>query len=306
MRAATGTSAGLMRAATGIDIGGTKIAGGLVDLDRGVLIDQAELPTPQGEGAEAILAAATDLARRMQRSAATRGLVSAGLGVGLPELVRPNGALASRWIADWQGCDIARTLAAHGPVILDSDVRLAALAERLYGHGRLFPDFIFIAVGTGLSFAACTGGILHRGVNGFAIHFASSEMIAFDEITGKQSVFVPESFASGQGMARVYRARTGQTATARDIIEGRAGQQGAQLLEEATTVLASLIGQMINMIDPHAIVIGGGLGTARPYFDRLRAKTPRYIWAEACRDLPMMPSALDAAAGVIGAAALHA
>ena len=78
------------------------------------------------------------------------------------------------------------------------------------------------------------------------------------------------------------------------------------MLDEATTALASYLGQMINMIDPHGVVIGGGLGTAQPYFDRLRSKVPTYVWAEACRGLPVLASALGSAAGVIGAAALHA
>ena len=295
-----------MQAAIGIDIGGTKIAGGLVDLTVGTLVDQAELPTPHGQGADAILAVAADIAERMQRSAEAKGIASAGIGIGLPELVGLDGVPASSWIADWSQSDIARAFAGHGPVAVDSDVRVATLAELHYGHGKALPSFVFVSAGTGLSFASCVGGIVQRGANGFAIHFASSELVAFDGVSGRRADFVLESFASGLGMARVYKARTGRTATARDIVEGRAGSEGAQLLDEATTALASYLGQMINMIDPHGVVIGGGLGTAQPYFDRLRSKVPTYVWAEACRGLPVLASALGSAAGVIGAAALHA
>ncbi|CAM5344439.1 Glucokinase [Mycolicibacterium aubagnense] len=295
-----------MQAAIGIDIGGTKIAGGLVDLAVGALIDQAELPTPRGLGADAILAAANDIAGRMHRSALAKGIATVGLGLGLPELVDLNGAPASGWIADWSRSDIAGALSSYGPIAVDSDVRVAALAELHFGHGKTLPSFVFVSVGTGLSFAGCSDGRIQRGANGFAIHFASSELVTFDEASGKRTDFLLESFASGLGMARVYKARTGRSATARDIVEGRAGAQGAQLLDEATTALASYLGQMINMIDPHGVVVGGGLGTAQPYFDRLRSEVPSYIWAEQCRELPVLASALGSAAGVIGAAALHA
>lgn len=295
-----------MRAAIGIDIGGTKIAGGLVDLTVGTLLDQAELPTPRGQGADAILAVAAEIADRMQGNAEAKGIASAGIGVGLPELVGLDGVPGSSWIADWSRSDIAGSLRGHGPVVVDSDVRVAARAELHYGHGKAMPSFAFVSAGTGLSFASCIDGVVQRGANGFAIHFASSELVAFDSVSGRRTDFVLESFASGLGMAGVYKARTGQVATARDIVEGRAGPEGVQLLDEATTTLASYLGQMINMIDPHGIVIGGGLGTAQPYFERVRSKVPAYIWAEACRGLPVLASALGPAAGVIGAAALHA
>lgn len=295
-----------MRAAIGVDVGGTKIAAGLVELDSGRLIEQVELPTPRGQGAGAILAVVAEAAERMHSTAQAAGVTPKGLGVGLPELVRLDGMPASSWIADWRQCDVARELARFGRVLVDSDVRLGALAEQLYGHGRTLPSFIFVSAGTGLSCTVCKHGIIERGAHGFAIHFASSDLVSFDAITGQRTVFNLEGFASGAGMSRIYEARTGKTATARMIVEGDAGPAGDQVLEEATTALASAIGHMINLIDPHGVVIGGGLGTAPRYFDRLQAGVPTYIWAEECRSLPIMPSALKATAGIIGAAALQA
>ena len=294
-----------MRVALGMDVGGTKIATGLVDLETGRLIDSIELPTPRGRGAKAIVAAMAQAAERMQHAAHAAGIDPAGLGIGLPELVRLDGTPASSWIADWRPCDLARDLARFGPVAVDSDVRLGALAELHYGHGRTLPSFIFVSAGTGLSCAVCRDGIIQRGAHGFAIHFASSDLVSFDVTTGRQTIFNLECFASGQGMSSVYETRTGKIATARMIVEGQADPAGTALLEEATTALASSIGQMINLIDPHGVVIGGGLGTASRYFDRLAAKVPAYIWAKDCRSLPILPSALNATAGIIGAA-LHA
>lgn len=295
----------MTRWAIGVDVGGTKIAAGLVELEAGRLIDRAEFPTPRGKDARAIITTIAEAARQMEGAAVRAGIRPTGLGIGLPELVRLDGTPASQWIADWRGVDLPRALARFAPVRVESDVRLAALAELLYGHGRELASFIFVSVGTGLSCAVCRDGFIERGAHGFAIHFASSDHVSFAAGTGQRTTFNLEAFASGLGMSEAYTVRTGRTATARMMVEGEAGPEGEALLDEATTALASSIGQMINLIDPHGVVIGGGLGTAPRYFDMLRAKVPAYIWAEECRNLPLMPSHLEASAGVIGAAALH-
>lgn len=295
----------MTRWAIGADVGGTKIAAGLVELESGQLIERIELPTPRGQGAQAVIARISDAVRRIDDAAKRADVPWQGLGIGLPELVRLDGTPASQWIADWRGVDLPRALACFAPVRVESDVRLAALAELRYGHGRELASFIFVSVGTGLSCAVCRDDLIERGAHGFAIHFASSDLVTFAAGTGQRTTFNLEAFASGLGMSAAYTIRTGRTATARMMVEGEAGPEGEALLDEATTALASSIGQMINLIDPHGVVIGGGLGTAPRYFDMLRTKVPAYIWAEECRNLPFMPSHLEASAGVIGAAALH-
>lgn len=292
--------------AIGADVGGTKIAAGLVELDTGRLAERCELPTPRGEGAEAIIAAIGAAALRMEEAGRGAGIRPVGLGIGLPELVRHDGTPASRWIADWHGSDLPRAFARFAPVAVESDVRLAALAELRYGHGRSLPDFIFVSIGSGLSCAVVRDGFIERGAHGFAIHFASSDIVAIAADSGARISFNLEGFASGLGMSQVYETRTKRAATARMMVEGEAGPEGEALLDEATTALASAIGQMINLIDPDGVVIGGGLGTAPAYFDRLKSKIPAFIWAEECRALPVLASRLKASAGVVGAAALHA
>lgn len=292
--------------AIGVDVGGTKIAAGLVDLDSGQLLHKIEVATPRGQGSGPVIDAIIGCADAIRLKAVADGLDCRGLGLGLPELIRLDGVPRSRWIADWSGRDLPRELAAFSPVVVDSDVRVAALAELRYGHGRTLPSFAFVTVGSGLSFAFCEGGAVRRGANGYAIHFASSDLISVDRATGQMSAFNLEAFASGHGMADVFGSRTGEQKTTREIIEMEDRCEAMELLDQATEALASYIGQMINMFDPHGVVIGGGLGTSPAYFRRLKEKVPAYIWAEDCRSLPILTSALDASAGIVGAAALHA
>src|SRR5690349_1173658 len=102
--------------AIGADVGGTKIAAGLVELDTGRLVERSEVPTPRSEGAQAIVTAIGDAARQMEEAAARSGIRPAGLGIGLPELMRLDGTPASQWIADWRGIDLPQALVRFAPV----------------------------------------------------------------------------------------------------------------------------------------------------------------------------------------------
>ena len=291
------------RTAIGIDVGGTKIATALIDLATGDSLERETVPTPTDTRANLL----AEIKRAVERMRGSRKIEEPpiGTGIGLPELVGNDGRVSSAWIWDWSNFDPERELAGLGTVRLESDVRAAALGEIRYGHGRHHPTMVYVTIGSGLSFALAIDGRIHRGASGFAIHFASNALETVCGACDAQTPFNLEDFASGLGMARVYAARTGRSdIDARAIIAGAAGPEGDALLDQATTALASYLGQMTNMLDPHAIVIGGGLGTAPRYFDLIRRKAPNYIWAESRRALPILPSALGADTGVIGAAAL--
>ncbi len=291
------------RLAIGIDVGGTKIGGGLVDLGSGLLTCRVERPTPLAGGGSAVLDAVEALAQDLTVEAARQGREPIGLGVGLPELVTNDGTVASRWNFDWSGLDPQARLGRFGRFRLESDVRAAAQGELLFGEGRRFPSFVFVTIGSGMSFCLCADGKVHRGAHGFAIHFASSDLMVMSPDRRQQFPFRLEAFASGFGLADTYATLTGSEADPRAIVEGQAGASGQHLLESATSAVASYLGQMVNMLDPHGVVIGGGLGTAAGYFERVRDKMRTFIFAESCRDLPVCRSALGHDAGIIGAAA---
>lgn len=292
------------RVAIGIDLGGTKVAGGVVDLDSGRILAGAMQPTPLKEGGRAILDCVVAVAAQMSGQARHLGLTCAGVGVGVPELVDNEGRVASDWNFDWLSLDPIAALSPFGPVRLESDVRAGAMAEMRFGRGREFPDFAFVTIGSGMSYALCEGGRVRRGARGFAIHFASNPLVVSPAGAKAPAEFLLEGFASGFGLAETFRRRTGHLAEARDIVEGRAGPEGERLLDEATAATASYLGQLVNMLDPTAVVVAGGLGTAPGYFQRVREKVPPFIFGGRARDLPIVTSALGTQAGVVGAAAI--
>lgn len=291
------------RCALGVDVGGTKIAAALVDLATGEALASRTLATAAQEGGLAVVGRVARVLQDLQAEARRLGLMPVGVGMGLPELVTRDGRVASAWNFDWQGIDLTADLGLDLPLVLDSDVRCGALGEQRFGAGRNYATFSYVSIGTGISAIQCIDGRIHRGANGFAIHFGSGDLVTVGR-DGPQA-FNLEAFASGAGLSAVYAARTGIAGvTARDMFEGLAGPAGLELMDQSTTAMASFLGQMVNMIDPEALIIGGGLGASASYMAQMRAKIPGYIWAETCRALPILSCQLGAMAGMIGAACL--
>lgn len=287
----------MTRAAIGIDVGGTKIAGAVVDLASGAILDRARISTGADEGGAAVAARIGSLIAELQERA-TGPLV--GVGLGLPELVSAEGRVRSAYNCDLSGVDWAE-VAAGLPVWLDSDVRCGARAEMHFGAGRPYGSFSYVSIGTGISAAQVIGRHLHTGVNGFAIHFGSSDLLHFspDGIEGR---FNLEFAASGQGLTEAL----GPRATLAEVLSGSLGRERQRYATTAIRTMASYLGQMVNMLDPEAMIVGGGLGLAPGYIPLLRESMPEFIWAEDCRGLPVLPAALGADSGALGAAALWA
>jgi glucokinase len=257
------------RLAVGIDVGGTKIAAGLVDLERGAVLGRQEQPTPRDGGAA--LEACVVLARAVAPDGAP-------VGIGLCELVGPDGAPRSAQTLDWRALDIAGAFAGVGPVRVDSDVRTAGRAEALRGAGRGYARIVFLNVGTGISYALVRDGVPEAGARGYAI------------IVGAPAV---EDVAGGAGLA----ALAGEP-SARDVLSL---PLHAPLVARATEALGASIAMLVNALDPDAVVIGGGLGLVDSYRGAAVAAARPLIWAEDVRGLPIIPASL-AEGPIVGAA----
>lgn len=292
------------RIAIGVDVGGTKITAAAVDVQSGDILVRNEIRTRREDGGERVLERLHDLISEIHDGLADRNIQSLGVGVGIPELINNAGEIKSSWNFDWDRRDVKGRLAEFGAVILESDARTAALAESLFGHGRDYSSFAFMTIGTGLSFAFSSDGEIHRGANGYAIHFGSSDIMAVCSACGEQGAFNLEAFASGRGLAKTFRKRTKQAVDAQDLVDTPSDEAAQLLLDQASTALASYIGQLVNILDPHAVVIGGGLGLAPTFFKELESKSRAYIWAEDCRAIPIVKSAIPSDSATIGAAAL--
>lgn len=293
-----------------LDVGGTKTHAALVDRDFR-LIDQV-LRSTRGRdpGLRSTLAAATALADRAGRE----GGVIRGVAAGVAEYVSPTGLLTSREVLDWTAQPEALLTAAAPsvPVVIDSDVRCGAIGEARHGRGVDFDDFVYVSLGTGLSATLVERGIPRAGHRGEAIALGEFEVSARVDPTWPGTL---ETFASGTGVAMRYLRSAGDMAAvnagsgvvgARDVVDrARAGDVLADAtLRSAGRALAAALAQVVAMLDPAAVVLGGGLGTAvTPLTEALHDE---YVRLTAARPggPPLLASSAPANAGVLGAATL--
>jgi glucokinase len=290
-------------AVLGIDVGGTKIAAGVVDPAVGEIVRSETIATGAERGGAAVLSDAVDLAGRMI-AAAGRRIVR--IGVGVPQLVDNEGRIRSAYNFDWTELPVRERLSALAPTTIESDVRAAARAEARFGAGKGRRTFAYVTIGTGVSYCLVIGGRPHAGANGFAIHFASSALHVPCGACGHVNAPVVEEIASGRAVADTFARKTGRSiAGASEVLTAAEGGDvtAIEILDSAASQLGPLIALVVNMLDPQVIVLGGGLGLAAGrYRDRLIAVTRAHIWAESCRGLPIVPATLGTDAGLIGAA----
>src|SRR5262245_45363201 len=127
--------------ALGIDVGGTKIAAGIVSLSDGRVSARRQIPTSPSRGGAAVLDDVEGLAGDLFREAQSRNLPILGLGVGLCELVSPDGTILSANCIQWQDQPVAARLSPFGPMKIEADVRAGAMAEARFGAGQPFTHF---------------------------------------------------------------------------------------------------------------------------------------------------------------------
>jgi glucokinase len=286
----------------GIDIGGTKIAAGLVDISTGAVLSKRVIPTLAHRPPEIIEADVRQLIASLRDDATATPI--AAIGLGMPELVDLSGQLRSNAYLPDDGHALRAHLSAIAPVCFDSDARAAAAAEAQFGAGRPFANFAYVTISTGLSYCLMIDGKPYRGARGFAIHFGST--ISYwpgNDEAGTDAIV--EEFASGKGLAERYDRLSGRSGSSAEDVLARetADAIAARVLSDAVELLGDRLAQMIDMIDPGALVIGGGLGLSEGFLrDRLEPTIRRRLWTDANRDTPILPAALGAEAGLIGAA----
>jgi len=242
-----------------------------------------------------------------------------GLGVAVAELVDAAGNVTSGQTIAWTGLPVRDRFSRLAPTVIESDVRAAALAEALFGAGREFKLFIYVTVGTGISCCLVQEGRPLAGARGNALVLASSPWSTLCPACGAAVDLVLEEFASGPALVTRYNAGgggrrrrvlgagpRGAARCAEEVLAAvEAGDPWArEVVRTAGEALGNSIGLLVNILDPEAVIVGGGLGLAGGlYWDRVIAATREHIWAESSRSLPILPAALGVDAGLIGAAA---
>lgn len=291
----------------GLDIGGTKIAAGIVRFPAGEILCRRVVPTrPEREG-EMVLQDTVDLASELMAEASKLGICPAGIGAGVAELVGPDGEITSGQTIRWNGMPVRERLSRVAPAIVEADVRAAALGEALLGAGGQYAIFVYVTVGTGISCALVREGCPYGGARGNALVLGSAPLSHTCPACGVRSHPVLEEFATGPALARRYSASTRARVTSGEEVMAlvEAGDCSAtEIVRTSAEALGVSVGFLVNVMDPEAVIVGGGLGSRDGlYWTSFVESTRAHIWAEASRQLPILRAGLGTDAGLIGAAA---
>jgi glucokinase len=295
--------------AIGLDIGGTKIAAGVILWPSGEILRRTIIPTKPTRGGEAVLKDAHDLAKQLHDWARREEIKVAGIGAGVPELVDCEGNVTSSCTIDWRDRPVQQRLCEIAPARVESDVRAAAVGEAIFGAGRGHPLFVYVTVGTGISYCLVQNGQPLKGAKGNAITMASSPLSTVCTHCGVKLRPVLEEFASGPAIAKRFaQGRKGEPAeTCEEVLRAASnGDNGAiEILTSAGEALGVSAAFLVNVLDPEMIVVGGGLGTAGGlYWDAFERSCREHIFAENSRGLPIVTATLGVDAGLVGAAAV--
>lgn len=266
-----------MTSAVGIDIGGSKIAACAIDLEHRAIVATRRIATSAERGGAAVLDDCVSLVAQLTDG--TRGSIP--VGIGICELVNPAGAITSAVTVDWQGIDLAARF--DGPVLIESDVRAAAVGEARWGAARESRNFVYVTVGTGVAFTLVQDGRPWAGAHGNAL------------ILGAPPV---ERSASGKALAR-----EAGVARAEEVF-GRG--DGDALVRHGSRQLGRAMAWLVNALDPELMVVGGGLGLRDDYREAAVAEMRTAIEAVDSRDVPVVPAELGPESGAVGAALMAA
>ncbi len=306
--------------AVGIDVGGTRIAAGLVER-KGRVVQDAKVLTPKS-GPFAVIDAVIDLVGEVTSGVQTSEV--AGVGIGLPAQVDflrqevefcTNLPLAG---VDVRSLVMSRT---KSEVTIDNDGHLAALGEARYGAAKGARDFLMITLGTGVGGGLWVAGEPYRGSRGLGGEIGHTVI----DLDG------PECPCGGQGHLEAYlgrpalaargreaaRAFTGRAIldaaggdidaiTAEDvIIAARGGDHVARrILTDAADILGRALVGFVNVLNPKLICIGGGIGETADFMVKRAAEVMQSEALAGRRDVAVVQAVLGNDAGVLGAAAL--
>ena len=311
----------------GVDIGGTKVAAGLVDA-RGRILAKVRVPMVSREDAaaglrsvEAAIAAAL-LAQPAQRTA------PAAIGISSPGPLDPERGVVLNPpnLPCWRNFPLAQEIQkAHGlPTRLDNDANAAALAEALWGAGAGYRYVFYATLGTGIGTGLVLDGRIYHGRTGAAVEGGHISIDYRGPRCGCGKRGCIEALASGPAIAgrareRLAAAGAGATkllelasgdpqAVTAEIVAAawRAGDPLATaVLRETADLLAIWLGDVIDVLEPEVIIFGGGMGDLfAEWAEPMRALLPQWSINSRCREIPVVRAHYGEDSGIAGAAAL--
>ena len=311
------------RYVVGIDLGGTKIAGALVDLE-GNVIRKSSLPTNAWEGekevSNRILKVVDELLNNegQEISVGTEEIKAIGIGSPGPLDVR-RGMILNSANLPFQNFNVVALVEERYKIktYLDNDANVAAIGENVFGAGIGTENMIYITISTGIGGGAIINGKIYRGSTCNALEIGHITVMADGPKCNCGNHGCAEALASGTGIGKLANKKleTGvesslnqyEKVTSKEVfIEAAKGDKIAEeILENSLNYFGICVANAITIFDPEMIVIGGGVSKGgKIVFDTVNKVVKERCFPVMVENCKIVPAALGEDAGAVGAAAL--
>lgn len=309
----------------GVDVGGTKVAAGLVDAS-GAIVQHTRVPmNPRGSAEEGLAAVTAAIDAVL---AAAGGVKPQFIGICAPGPLDPKTGVVLNPpnVPCWRNFPLADEVSRRysAKVKVDNDANAAALAEYLWGAGRGYSCVFYACIGTGIGSGIVLDGKIHHGRTGSA---AEGGHVSIDFNGPKCNcgkLGCIEIYASGTAIGRRTREKLKQDASlgskilelaagnvdaVRSEMVGRAAAAGdplaQEILKETIEFLAIWLGNTVDLLEPDVMILGGGVAEMlRPHFDEIQKRMKPWCVNERYVEIPLVPAHYGENSGIAGGAAL--
>jgi glucokinase len=309
----------------GVDIGGTKVAVGLVDRD-GKILAQGRQPMIATGTPEAALHAVNIAIDSLISSAATEGVQSIGICAPGPLDPKAGIVLNPPNLPCWRNYPLAEKIASkyRVPVKVDNDANAAALAETRWGAAHGYHYVFYATIGTGIGTGIVLDGRIYHGKTGSAGEGGHMSIDYRGPFCGCGKPGCIEVLAAGPAIGARARAKLSADPTAHstilDLAKGNlaavtselVGQAFAagdplarEVLLETVHLLTTWLGNIVDLLDPDVLVVGGGVAAMlKPFFGEIKNRLPSCCVNPHAPNIPLLMAHYGADAGIVGGAAL--
>jgi glucokinase len=311
-------------AVIGVDIGGTKIAVGLVD-PNGKILTQLRHPMVANSTPEAALQAVINAIDSLRNSSNSSPIAAIGLCAPGPLDPKTGVVVNPPNLPAWRNYPLAAEVAAiyKLPVKLDNDANAAALAETRWGAARGYRYVFYATIGTGIGTGIVFDNRIYHGNTGAAGEGGHVSIDYHGPVCGCGKKGCIEILAAGPAIgarARAKFATAHPQSAILDLAQGKieaitshfvgeaylAGDTLArEILEETSQLLAIWLGNIIDLLDPDVIVMGGGVAAMlKPFFGDIKKTIPTWCVNPRSLEIPLLMAHYGPDAGIAGGAAL--
>jgi glucokinase len=313
----------------GVDVGGTKVAAGFVDPQGEIHQHTRVAMNSHGTAAEGFSAVTAAIDELLKLAPGTAN-PAMRIGICAPGPLDPHTGVVLNPpnVPCWRNFPLAAEVARRygGTVKVENDAKAAGLAEALWGAGRGYRHVFYTCIGTGIGAGILIGGQIYHGRTGAA---AEAGHVTIDYLgprcgCGKRGCI--EALASGTAIGKKARAKLAEAAdrkskmldlaggdisavTSETVAQAHAAGDALanEILRETVEVLTVWLGNIVDLLEPDVIIIGGGVAPMlSPFFDEIRKRLPDWCLNSRCLEVPLVTARYGTHSGIAGGAALCA